>query len=342
MQEDKFLKNIKKVLCNVKSMHMSENHPYMKHISNYEDLVTTREEVRAGFIAFALEKNRRSTPYIERAKVLKAVASTAKNPDDLLRMIEIQDSMLTAAGLSDKALVHLTEQDKKKAAHELIEKFLRPAGKDFVDELVFRYLLIQGDTLGGSMRNIVGALAMQKLTRTLLATLTNAGIKYQWIDNRSKTREWLIGDPDDFDAETNLKAVAWKLGRKHRVMVYNIFSKIVKSNIDIILLDAKADEFGINILQSPSKYVMLGELKGGIDPAGADEHWKTANSALDRIRTAFGKHNLHPHTLFIAAAIEPKMAKEIWAQLEANKISNAANLTRDTQIAHVCNWIIRL
>ena len=24
---------------------------------------------------------------------------------------------------------------------------------------------------------------------------------------------------------------------------------------------------------------MLGELKGGIDPAGADEHWKTGNAA---------------------------------------------------------------
>ena len=32
---------------------------------------------------------------------------------------------------------------------------------------------------------------------------------------------------------------------------------------------------------------MFGELKGGIDPAGADEHWKTGNSALVRIRKAF-------------------------------------------------------
>ncbi len=28
------------------------------------------------------------------------------------------------------------------------------------------------------------------------------------------------------------------------------------------------------------KTLMLGELKGGIDPAGADEHWKTANTVL--------------------------------------------------------------
>ncbi|HAJ78349.1 MAG TPA: hypothetical protein DCO75_01135, partial [Fibrobacteres bacterium] len=31
------------------------------------------------------------------------------------------------------------------------------------------------------------------------------------------------------------------------------------------------------------------ELKGGIDPAGADEHWKTAKTAIDRIVSAFKK-----------------------------------------------------
>jgi hypothetical protein len=33
--------------------------------------------------------------------------------------------------------------------------------------------------------------------------------------------------------------------------------------------------------------IALGELKGGIDPGGADEHWKTAQAAFNRIRQAF-------------------------------------------------------
>jgi hypothetical protein len=39
-------------------------------IRKSEDLVTSREQTREGFIAFALEKNRRSTPIIESAKSL--------------------------------------------------------------------------------------------------------------------------------------------------------------------------------------------------------------------------------------------------------------------------------
>jgi hypothetical protein len=35
------------------------------HITKPEDLVTSYNETRAGFIAIALEKNRRATPYVE-------------------------------------------------------------------------------------------------------------------------------------------------------------------------------------------------------------------------------------------------------------------------------------
>lgn len=312
------------------------------HLGKYQDLITTKEEVRAGFIAFALEKNKRSTPFIERAKNLKAIASTVKKPEDLINIQEIQRPLLTAAGLSDKALNHLTEDDKRKAIQELIDNFLKPSGKDFVDELVFRFLLIQGDSLGGSMRNIVGALAMQRLTRSLIATLSNAGIEYSWINNNSKKKEWIDGGEDDYDIENSLKAIHWVKNKRDRILVYNRVVPIVKNNIDAIVLDAAPKEFNNKIFSQSNRYIALGELKGGIDPAGADEHWKTANSALERIRTSFKKKNKQPKTFFIAAAIESKMALEIWNQLKIGKITNAANLTDDKQIAHLCNWLINL
>jgi len=59
---------------------------------------------------------------------------------------------------------------------------------------------------------------------------------------------------------------------------------------------------------------MLGELKGGIDPAGADEHWKTGNTALNRIRESFAKHNLKIDTSFTKGPFTPKMATEIFAK----------------------------
>ena len=86
----------------------------------------------------------------------------------------------------------------------------------------------------------------------------------------------------------------------------------------------------------------VGELKGGIDPAGADEHWKTARTALERIREAFQQTGAAPATFFIGAAIERKMAEEIWRQLEAGVLDNAANLTNDTQVASLSRWLCTL
>lgn len=93
------------------------------------------------------------------------------------------------------------------------------------------------------------------------------------------------------------------------------------------------------IVNHPQNTLMLGELKGGIDPAGADEHWKTANTALNRIRTSFKNHNIEILTSFIAAAIERSMAIEIYNQLQRKDLAFAANMTIDTQFVEYCNWL---
>jgi len=83
-------------------------------------------------------------------------------------------------------------------------------------------------------------------------------------------------------------------------------------------------------------------LKGGIDPAGADEHWKTAQTALTRIKTAFANQNLSPDLFFIGAVIANNMAQEIWNQLEEGALKNAANLTNPDQVASFVNWLVNL
>ena len=311
-------------------------------IKKTEDLVTSREQTRAGFIAFALEKNRRSTPIIESAKSFKILASKAKTAKDLLNISEIQPALLTAAGLSDKAVNYFNEEDQKKAILGLIENFLEPAGKYFVDEVVYRYLLIKGDSLGGSMRNIVGAIAQQKLVRTLLSNLSISGTNYQWLDN--KTKNWEEKPNNDFSIEEQLKALSWKNPKgKNRVLAFNLNIPIVKNNIDICLFNADIETYNNGeIVNTPEKIIMLGELKGGIDPAGADEHWKTGNTALNRIRESFAKHNLKIETSFIGAAIEKKMASEIFTKLKSKTLSNAANLTIDEQLVSYCNWLLKL
>jgi len=83
-------------------------------------------------------------------------------------------------------------------------------------------------------------------------------------------------------------------------------------------------------------------LKGGNDPAGADEHWKTASKALMRIRAGFASNEKLPSTFFIGAAIVADMANEIWKELEEGTLTNAANLTNPNQLASVCSWLIGL
>ena len=101
--------------------------------------------------------------------------------------------LLTAAGLSDKSLAHLMPNDKIEAINGLIRNFLEPAGESFVEELIFRFLLTRGDTLGGSMRNVGGALAQRKLTRAILSTLTIAGQRYHWQHSIFRQHGSLLG-----------------------------------------------------------------------------------------------------------------------------------------------------
>jgi len=310
-------------------------------IKSADDLVTSREETRAGFIAIALEKNYIAIPYIEEAKALKGLAAQVKKSKDLLNLRDLRVGLLTAAGLSDKSLNYLTEDDKILAIKELIEKFLEPAGESFIDELIYRYLLTKGDALGGKARNLAGTLGERKFIRSLISVFNIAGVKYNWKDN---TNTWREKPTDDTDIEKHIKAIYWKRNTD-RLLMLNINVPLVKKNIDISILQAKPDDLKAgkqSIIYQPEKYIALGELKGGIDPAGADEHWKTANSALNRIRASFKKKNLKPQTFFIGAAIETAMAVEIFKQLQTGIINNAANLTNNQQLTKICEWILNI
>lgn len=213
--------------------------PYRKHLRSSDDLVTSYEATRAGFVALALERNRRSTPYVAEARALQEAASRAKTPADLLAIKGIEAGLLTAAGLSDKALVHLQPEDKAKAINGLIKNFLEPAGEKFVEELVFRFLLTRGDALGGSMRNIGGVLAQRKLTRAIISTLVIAGIGYRW--QHSKTRQWVDMTDDDSEIELSLRGLSWENKGKPRTLIYNLTVPLVKNNVDMCLFNLSPD-----------------------------------------------------------------------------------------------------
>lgn len=297
---------------------MTARKPYHLHLTSAEDLVTPYAATRAGFVTLALEKNRQATPFVQQARALKIAASQAKTPLGLLDQKEIEPALLVAAGVSDKAAQYLQENDRQEALLGLIREYLEPQGDNWLEELVYRFLLTRGDTLGGMMRNIAGIVAQRKITRAIISVLSIRGTTYQYRDGASNL--WLPKPENDAAIESSVKGLSWQSNGNERTLIYNIKVPIVNKNVDLCLFNGSSADFSSERIpvtyRSHELYLALGELKGGIDPAGADEHWKTANTALKRIEKAFHDDAQAPLLFFVAAAIEHDMANEIWQQLE--------------------------
>lgn len=313
-----------------------------RFITSADSLVTTHEETRAGFLSIALEKNRVGDPFVKNALAFKAMVAHTHCAEDLLTIPEVRPFLITAADLSDKSLAYLNEDDRTMAIQELIDKFLKPAGADYIDEATFRYLLIKGDAVGGSMRNKIGALGQERLIRAIFSSMSVRGIRCDRMLKDSK--RWINVDLSEAGVEANIKALHWINDSGERMLVFNATIPTVKNNVDICLFSSNINDYDPKtIVRHNERAIMFGELKGGIDPAGADEHWKTGNTALNRIRTSFAAAG-YPQMLtsFVGAAIERAMAEEIYAQLESGTLTNATNLTNNNQLIEYCNWLIEL
>jgi hypothetical protein len=295
--------------------------PLPKHISGPEDLVTPHTKIREGFLRQALEKTRRVTPHIAEAKRLSKALHSVKRVEDLLQMPELGNQLISAAGFSLKAKGHLSKAELDSAIKRVLEEVKSQAGDDFREEIVYRYMLIMGDALGGSMRNVTGAAAGISFAKAIMDALRKKGVRHKIKQSSSG----------------KIVRIEWPT----RTLLFDRKPKFIDKNIDCILLDnGSGDKTEAQLLEVRESYRACGELKGGIDPAGADEHWKTANGALDRIRSSFSPKR--PVLFFAAAAIVPGMAKEIFDQLTNGRLSHAANITDPDQLADLADWIVRL
>lgn len=113
-----------------------------KYVSKANNLVTTHESQRNGFLEYALRKSKESIPYIDKAKALKVVLEqNTKKPKDILKLKEEKLECYQAAGVSVKATKFLGEDDLNSILLEFIKEFLEPAGSQYIEELIYRYLL---------------------------------------------------------------------------------------------------------------------------------------------------------------------------------------------------------
>ena len=294
-------------------------------IKTPQDLVTTKDATRYGFFLQATEKSKRAEPYIKRAIELFDYITNQQDPKQVFKKDDYKEDLLSAAGLSTKSINHLSDDDKQKLIESVLGTIQEPDVKAYALQIVSRYLLTKGDSLGGSMRNIVGSQAGSKVIKYLTEELNSRRIKYEIVKN----------------SNGKISKIYWQ----NRLILFDFNLDIVKKNIDFIMIDSSDGNFDINsrvFIEHPRLVIACGEIKGGIDPAGADEHWKTANSALGRIRDKFATLNHRPKLFFIGAAIESAMAVEIFNQIKNREIDCAANLTNDVQVKEITKWLVSL
>jgi hypothetical protein len=201
-----------------------------------------------------------------------------------------------------------------------------------------------GDSIGGAWRNEVGRLAYVEVITPLALHLHRRGyletIVYrlkgqvvqadeeQQVDS-SEVHELVISDLIDLEtilAELEDQRVVY---RELRLCNGNV----LLLNRQITWLDAGGQSYriGPDLFSSSSEDEMLwgGELKGGADPAGSDEHWKTATRAFDRILLACERTNRpQPPLSFIATILVERVAREAADWIEQGKLTSVYNLTQ--------------
>lgn len=291
----------------------------LRHVKSPKDLVTPIDVTQSGFLRQALRKTKEANPYVDRAKYLLNKLQFVKKPQDLVNMKEIRDDLITAAGFSDKAANYFSSSELEDALLKVLQEIEKKAGPDWQTEIIYRFLLTRGDTLGGVMRNILGAEAKDKFTEAILAAL----------------RESRIQPSIGCSRKGKVQKISWP----GRILLFDKKPKPIDKNVDVILIYQAAENMSIaTLLDNEENYLVCGEVKGGIDPAGADEHWKTASGALARIREKLRKNQ--PQLFFVGAAIENSMAIEIFSQLQSGMLNHVANLNVSKQVSDLASWLV--
>lgn len=293
----------------------------LKFLRAAEDLQTKHRAICDGFLAQAVQKAEKARPYVEKARTFFKALKKIETVENLLLSKEHRHDLIAACGFSDKAMAQLTEAELNDAMRKVLTYIHKESMEEFRENILYRYLLTKGDALGGSMRNTTGASATAKLTKKILTKLAKSKDPIKIVRSNS----------------SKVHRITWD----GRMLFFDVKPRMIGKNIDVVLIKrANAAATEDELLADKKSYLACGELKGGIDPAGADEHWKTANSALRRIRTAFGRNA--PALFFIGAAIEASMAKEIFKQLRNGTLTYAANLNEDSQVDDLVDWLLSL
>jgi len=248
----------------------------------------------------------------------------------------------------------LPEKAKRLAAYlnEIIDALVKNSNLLSVErhiEMVYSNL---GATLDGGWRNEVGRIAYGAVLTPLIIHLHKKG-KLHSVTYKTKGKIVLTEENGNGNGKIRqqTKTVAdmsltelqeWLVELDEQRVVYVQFD--LKNGNRLLLnrqlywnkIGGGRAKIGPDLLTEvpttevpPQQYPWAGELKGGADPAGSDEHWKTAKSAFERIiDAAAASGRPQPALSFIATILVDRVAQEAELWIREGKLVSVYNLTK--------------
>ena len=245
-----------------------------------------------------------------------------------------------------------SEDDAREIAkylNEVISGLLVTIGEISPNMHLQMFLANLGDSLGGTSRNDVGRAASALIVRYIALHMHETGrlesITYsiksglETDDEEEETQNEGVNSVEiapGFDLETLLFSLEKQRVKYKELRFSNGFSLLLDRQIRWVA--EKEDEkliskkFGVDFHSTNDESESMkwaAELKGGADPAGSDEHWKTATEALNRIIEASKDTGRDvPELSFIATIFVQRVARAAQRWIDDGRLKSAYNLTK--------------
>ena len=288
---------------------------------NTHDLITHDQYVISGCKWQAKKKSELTSDVIKYSSEAKKMLRKIENNKNILNTIIstpiLFDFIIGAIMLSQKSLQHFSQSELKKYIKNNVN-FDRINEQNYLNELERYYLMSAGETIGGKIRNLVGKKGNDIFVNYIKEYFQTKNVSYQIIEKNGNVQ---------------------KIYTEELVILFNKKPNFIGKSVDFMVLKKYSD--GTYDIEDHNQYISAGELKSGIDPAGADEHWKTAATALKRIHQSFVKEGIDsPNIYFIGGAISKHMASEIIHYMENDKLKYAANLNYKNQMKKIIKHLL--
>jgi len=211
------------------------------------------------------------------------------------------------------------------------------------------FLTNLGDALGGTARNDVGRSASALIVRYIALHMHIKGALKSIVygikegtdteeDENAQQNEGVYetGITQDLDLASLLENLERQRVKYKELHFHNGISLFLDRQIRWNSVSVRGEQiskkFGVDFHTTEDNSESMrwaAELKGGADPAGSDEHWKTATEALNRIIEASKDTGRNaPELSFIATIFVERVAKAAQKWIDEGKLQSAYNLTK--------------